>query len=59
MSQSIMTRTPYPFAIDSHLNVRVDAQMRNLGDIRNALHVSGVATRSEDASNLGVRINIM
>ena len=48
----------YPFAVDCHLHVRVESEACDLGNVANALHVRGIAARTEDASNtrLGVHV---
>jgi hypothetical protein len=48
----------YPFAVDSHLCVRVDAKVLDLWDVPDALHVRCVATRTEDDRDTGGRLNV-
>jgi hypothetical protein len=52
-------RTTYPFAVDGHLCLVVDAQVFDLVDLPDALHVSSITTSTEDHCNTRVRVPVV
>jgi hypothetical protein len=44
-------RSTHPLAVDGHLRVGINAQIGDLGDIADALHVGGVAAGTENDCN--------
>ena len=48
----------YPFAIDSHQRLVVDAQILDLRDVPNALHVGSITASTEDDRDTRARIDI-
>ena len=54
-----MDKCAHPFTVDRHVHVGVDAQVRDLGDVPYALHVRGVATSAENASNAGLGVHVV
>lgn len=53
-----MNRTTYPFAVDGHLGLVVDAQVFDLMDLSDALHVGSITASTEDHCNTRVRIDV-
>lgn len=51
--------TAYPFAVDGHLGVGVNAQTSDLGNVADALHICSIATRAEDTRNTRLRIHVV
>ena len=52
-------RVTYPFTINSHVGIRRKAQVRDLGDVLNMLHVCGITTCPKDDSYLGSRVDVV
>ena len=52
----VVKRTP--FAVDGHEHVRGQVQVSELGNGAAVLHVGGVATGAEDATNLHLGVGI-
>jgi hypothetical protein len=48
----------YPFAVDSHVCLVVDAQVLDFVDLPDAFHVSGIATCTKDHSYTCARVDI-
>jgi hypothetical protein len=53
-----MNETAYPFAIDGHLRLVVDAQVFDLMDLPDALHVGSITAGAEDHRNTRARIDV-
>jgi hypothetical protein len=51
-------RTTYPLAVDGHLCLVVDAQVFDLVDLPDALHVSSITASTEDHCNTRVRVDV-
>lgn len=49
----------YPFTINSHVSIRRNVQVRDLGDAFNVLHVCRITTCPEDDSYLGLGTDIV
>lgn len=49
----------YPFTINSHVNVGRNAQVCDLGDVFNMLHVRGITTSPEDDGYLSFRADVV
>lgn len=49
----------YPFAVDSHISIRWNAQVRNFWDILDMLHVCGITTCAKDDGYLGSRADVV
>lgn len=49
----------YPFTIDSHLRLRIDPKVVDLLNVANALHISSIASCTENDSNLSRGVDIM
>ena len=52
-------RCAYPFAVDSHLHLRVDAKVRDLGDVLDFLHIRGITPGAEDARNTSLGVHVV
>lgn len=52
-------RVTYPFTVNSHVNIRRNTQVRNLGDAPNMLHVCGVTTCPKDDGYLGFGVDVV
>lgn len=48
-----------PFTINCHVSIRRNAQVCDLGDVLNMLHVCGIATRPKDDGYLGSRADVV
>lgn len=49
----------HPFTVDRHLCIGVDAEVRNLWDITNTLHISRITSGTEDTGNTSVGFDIV
>ena len=49
----------HPFAVDRHLHIGVDAEVRDLWDVADTLHVRRVAARTEDDSDTRLGVNVV
>lgn len=49
----------YPFTIDSHFRLRIDPKVVDLLNVANALHISSIASCTENDSNLSRGVDIM
>ena len=49
----------HPLAVDGHLGVRVDTQVRDLGDIPHALHVRRIASCAENTRDACSGIHVV